>query len=281
MNNGKIIGSVTGMEKLGEDKKALVTGGSRGIGRGIALVMASEGYDLAITYSTKKEEAEETARVINREYGRKCVVFQASMENEDTPCKLVEQAIGELDHLDVLVNNAGVTMTESITELTIEKMNFLINLNFKAYLLAAQAAAKHMIHRQIKGNIINITSTRGSRAYPGDAVYGGLKAAIIRATESIALDLAPYHIRVNCIAPGATQVLNSKEADRHSEIFGQRIPLGRVGLPYDVGNTVVWLASDKASYITGINIRVDGGLILPGMPECAVKENDGWGAVKK
>jgi glucose 1-dehydrogenase len=265
------------VERFGEGKKALVTGASRGIGKGIALAMASEGYDLCITYSKSKDEAESVAATIRNAHGRRCIILHADMDKENDPGRVVERAASELGQIDVLVNNAGKTIFEPITEMTEENLNYLINLDFKAYLLAARAASKHMIERQIKGSIINITSTRGKRAYPGDAVYGGMKAALERAMESIALDLAPYGIRVNCIAPGAIRVRDTVEAKKFYESLSKRIPLGREGVPSDIGNAVVWLASEKASYITGTTLKIDGGLTLPGMPEREEKsEYDNW-----
>lgn len=148
-----------------------------------------------------------------------------------------------------------------------------------------QAAAIQMVRAKISGSIINITSTRAERAYPCDAVYGGVKAALNRASQSAALDLAPYGIRINCVAPGAIAV-RSKEYLRKLNLIpvdfwdelGTRIPLGRSGTPEDIANAVAFLASDQASYITGEILRVDGGLILPGMPE---QSDLSWGATKK
>jgi glucose 1-dehydrogenase len=255
------------MEKLGIGKKALVTGASRGIGKGIALVMANEGYDLAISYSTQKDEAEQVAHIIETEYGRKCFIFQANMSEEETPRRLVDEAVKALGRMDVLVNNAGITLFDWDLGDDIAKINLLINIDFRGYFLAADTAAKHMIAKKTGGNIINITSSRAERAYPEDAVYGGLKAAMKRTTESLALKYAPYHIRVNCIAPGATVTRDHPYAKAFYKTMSKKIPLGRIGTPEDVGNAVAWLASDKASYITGITLRIDGGLILPGIPE--------------
>ncbi len=266
------------MEKLGTGKKALVTGASRGIGRGIAFVMAQEGYDLAISYSTQKAEAEQVAHIIETEYQQQCFVFQADMSEAETPGRLVGDAVNALDRIDVLVNNAGITLFERDLGDDIAKLNLLINIDFRGYFLAAAAAAKHMIARNSGGNIINITSSRGQRAYPEDAVYGGLKAAMNRATESLALKYAPHNIRVNCIAPGATVIRDHPLIKEFYDSMRHKIPLGRVGVPEDIGNAVVWLASDKASYITGITLRIDGGLILPGMPENPNHDlNQGWG----
>jgi glucose 1-dehydrogenase len=157
-----------------------------------------------------------------------------------------------------------------------EQMNTLYRLNFLAPMLVTGAASKHMAEQGIAGSIINIASSRGERAYPGDAVYGGLKAALRRATESLALELAPYGIRVNAIAPGAIQTVPGREAS-YAEL-GKKIPLERVGTPEDIGEAAVWLSSPQASYITGITLRIDGGLILPGMPEGGPGAGEyGWG----
>ncbi|NLV73439.1 MAG: SDR family oxidoreductase [Chloroflexi bacterium] len=271
-------------------KKALVTGASRGIGSGIALCLAAEGYDLAISYATERQGADALAARIMSGYGRKCSVFQANLLEEGSSEALVEQAIQALGGLDLLVSNAGVVLMDSIQSMPLEHIDTLIRLDFRNYLLLAQAAARYMIDNQVAGNIISITSSRAERAYPGDAVYGGIKAAIERATESMALDLAPYGIRVNCVAPGAIRIRTNEElaaqkfgpADMWDKL-GERIPLGRSGLPEDIGNAVVFLASPRASYITGVTLRVDGGLILPGMPEVIDPDNTrvAWGYTGK
>ncbi len=270
-------------------KKAVVTGGSRGIGRGIAISLAKDGYDVAITYATKAEEAEQTAKSVE-EYGRKCFIYQAFLEQDGVGPKIVEQAIEDLGGIDLLVNNAGLTITGSILDMPVADLDKLINLDFRNYILCAQVAARHMVKHKVKGNIISITSSRAQRAYPTDAIYGGLKAGLNRATESMALDLAPYGIRVNCVGPGAIRVRDEKQLSQPGEHIqssfyenlGWRIPMQRVGLPEDIGNAVVFLASEKAAYITGFTLRVDGGLILPGMPERVIEDakDMGWGYVK-
>ena len=273
---------------MDNNKKALITGASRGIGRGIAFALAAEGYDLAISYASKKEEADKVAEQINDTYGQRCYVFQASLEEDGASAELVQKAIEALGGLDLLVSNAGITRMGSIQDMSIEEMDKLIRLDFKNYLMLSQAAAKHMIENHVQGNIIYITSSRGQRAYPGDSVYGGIKAGINRAAESIALDLAPYGIRVNSIAPGAIRIRTAEELEAMKmgiptdlwDRLGERIPLKRAGLPEDIGNAVVFLASPKASYITGVVLRVDGGLILPGMPEMVDPDSSdaGWGS---
>ena len=257
-------------------KTALVTGGSSGIGQGIAEVLAEEGYDVAITYGKNPDGAEATKAAIEA-LGRRCFVYQASLQEADVPEKTVKQAIADLGHIDLLVNNAGRSTRESVLTLRAENLDYLFSLNYRAYILTTGAVARHMVLNGIKGSIIFITSTRAERAYPDDLLYGGLKAAQKRSCESIAMDLAPHGIRVNCVAPGATIV--REDGGRWQNSLGVRIPIGRLGTPRDNGHIVAFLASEKAGYITGTTVRVDGGLILPGMPEGDFDnaQKRGWG----
>ena len=256
-------------------KKAIVTGASRGIGKGIAMCLAAEGYDLAISYASKKEEAEKVAEQIRETYHTRCLIYQASLQEKGAGKALFDQAVSDLGGLDLLVNNAGLTIFESLQEIKEETLDLLINLDFKNYILMMREAANYMIASGTKGNIINITSSRGEQSYPEDGLYGGLKAGLNRAICSFALDVSQYGIRINNVAPGAIRIRTREElieggnvamADFWDEL-GNRIALGRSGLPEDIGHAVAFLASDKASYITGMTLRVDGGLILPGMPE--------------
>lgn len=245
----------------------LVTGGSRGIGAGIVKTFAEADYDIFFTYASAAEEAEQIRKAAAN-YGVRVFYRQALLERHEEPEKVVKDAINILGHIDVLVNNAGRTIRDSILELEDENLDMLLDLNFRAYVRMITFVSRHMVKHGIKGSIISVTSTRGGRAYPKDGIYGGMKAAINRATESWALDLAPYGIRVNAVAPGAIQVRYSPEADARYGDLAPRIPLGRQGYPEDIGQAVLFLADNKrAGYITGVTLKVDGGLVLPGMPE--------------
>jgi len=248
-------------------KKVFITGGSRGIGRGIALVLAKGGYDVAFTYNSKLDEAKSLAQEIEA-MGRKCFYYQAAMELPEVPQKVTEEAISDLGGIDLLVCNAGLTRHNSLLNLDVEQIDFVYNLNFRSYLLCSNVAAKYMVKNEVKGNIIFISSTRGIRAYPEDALYGGFKAALNRAAESMALEMSHYGIRVNCVAPGATKVRgNNLDEELSDNNFAKKIPAGRLGTTKEIGYLVEFIASDKAQYITGVTIKIDGGLILPGMPE--------------
>ena len=274
------------------NRKAIITGGSSGIGKGLACALAENGYDLAITYARSKDAAEAVARDVTERFGTKCYVFQASLEQPDAAHRFFEQAVDALGGLDLLINNAGLTICEALDEITEENLDHLLTLDFRTFVILMRDAARHMIAHKVRGSIINITSSRGERAYPECGVYCRLKAALNHAIKAFALDVSAYGIRINNVAPGATRIRTKAElaamtegrqrdyfwrpeyADKSREItsdfwdeVGELIPLGRSGTPEDIANAVLFLASEKASYITGVTLRVDGGLILPGMPE--------------
>ncbi len=257
-------------------KAAVVTGGSSGIGQGCALVLAEQGYDVAITYSRNLEGAEYTREQVEK-LGRRCLIYPAALQDKGVAESVVNKARKELGRLDLLINNAGRDARNSILTATREDLQYIVDTNFIGYLMAAGEAARIMVRDGTKGTILFVTSTRGESAHPDDFVYGGIKAAINRAAQSLALELSAYGIRVNCIAPGATRVRpNNPPPDaKAGDIVKGRtfypiedsIPLGRMGVPRDTGELAAFLASDKGSYITGTVIRVDGGLTLPGQPE--------------
>lgn len=288
------------------NKKAIVTGGSRGIGKGIVLGLAAEGYDIAFSYASRQEAAQSVVRTVGERYGRQCFCFQASLEQKNTAHTFFETAVAALGGLDLLVNNAGLTICEGLQNITEENLDHLLNLDFRTFIILMRDASRYMIDHGIRGTLINITSSRGERAYPESGIYCGLKAGLNHAIEAFALDVSAYGIRVNNVAPGATRIRTREElaamtsgsaadyywkeeyADKTKAIvsdfwdeLGGAIPLGRAGTPEDIANAVVFLASGKASYITGVTLRVDGGLILPGMPEGFAGQGavaqGGWG----
>ncbi len=270
-------------------KKAIVTGGSSGIGRGIVYSLAEAGYDIVFSYRSKKENVFRVLKELREMYpDGKFEGLEAELSEEGAGVEYFRQAAEFLEGLDLLVNNAGVTILESIFDLTEKNMDYLYRLLFRNYVILMREAAAYMAKNKSKGSIINISSVRGKSAHPGDLVYGGIKAALNRACQSVALDVAPYGIRVNNILPGATRRFTPEEeklADpAHVEqirFLSRRIPLERYGTPEDIGNAVVFLASEKASYITGISLPIDGGLSLPGMAETAAEAESGWGRVVK
>ena len=274
------------------------------MGRGIAMVLAEEGYDIAFSYFSGMENYEtalEKTRVLLHERGAKCWEYDADLSKSGSAKELFDKAVNDMGTLDLLVNNAGVNLPRPLQDITEDNLEYLIDLDLKAYVMMMHYAVKYMIDNGIAGNIINVTSSRGERAYPNAGVYCGIKSALNHMTEAFALDVSSYGIRINNVAPGAIRVRTKEELLSISEgsetdyfwdekflknpeavendfwdALGPKIPLKRVGLPEDVGNAIAFLVSDKAAYITGVTLRVDGGLILPGMPERADLPGNGW-----
>ena len=288
-------------------KKAIVTGGEIGMGRGILLVLAEEGYDIAFSYYPNSENVKssiETTLTLLRERSAQGWCFPADLSKPDAPRRLFEKAVESLGGLDLLVNNAGVNIPLPLQDITENNFDYLVSLDLRAYVMMMHYAARYMIDNGIRGCLVNVSSSRGERAYANAGIYCGIKSCLNRMAEAFALDLASYGIRVNNVAPGAVRVRSDEELlsmtrGRATDYFwnkeflknpelvkdhdfwdllGPRIPLGRVGLPEDIGKAVAFLASDKASYITGVTLRVDGGLILPGMPEdpSMLTSEKGW-----
>jgi NAD(P)-dependent dehydrogenase (short-subunit alcohol dehydrogenase family) len=248
-------------------KKVFITGGSRGIGRGIASVFAENGYDVAFTYHSAEDEARSLCAEIES-HGVRAFMFQAAMEERGVAEKVTAEAIEALGGIDALICNAGRTVHNHILNTDENTCDYVYNLNYRSYLMCTKVAARRMVDDGTAGSIVYITSTRSIRAYPEDCLYGGMKAALNRSAESMAIDLARYRIRVNCIAPGNTAIRGNFTPEELSRsAFQKRIPLGRSGTPREVGMLALYLCSDAAAYITGDIIKIDGGLILPGMPE--------------
>jgi NAD(P)-dependent dehydrogenase (short-subunit alcohol dehydrogenase family) len=255
---------------MGNGKVALVTGSSRGIGRGVALALAKAGYDIAVHHSQSQEAAERTLGEV-RALGVKACLLQGDTGEVSVPQRLVDETVAALGRLDVLVSNAGITRFEGILDIKPETMDELYNVDFRGMILAAQAAARYMVKNNVKGSIIFNTSIRSFSPHSTDGVYGALKAGMNRIIKSFAVDLGRYGIRVNGFSPGVTNVrAPSPEEEANSPFYRNShrfIPLRRNGYAYDMGGPVVWLASEDSAYVTGQVICVDGGLSAVGVPE--------------
>jgi NAD(P)-dependent dehydrogenase (short-subunit alcohol dehydrogenase family) len=239
-------------------KVAVVTGGLRGIGRAIALAMAQEGADLLIA-GRSMDRAAQTEQEI-REMGRRCVVVQADVVDEEAVKDMMAHTVQHFGGLDILVNNAGIALFKPIDELTSAEFAHVIDVNLKGPWLCAKYAFPALQRRG--GVIINITSASGhyGGASPGGSAYDASKGGLQQLTYALAAEFGPYNIRVNAIAPGVivTERPSSIEAEGTAQEIA-RTPLRRLGLPVDVGQAVVFLAGDDSSYITGTTIVLDGG----------------------
>lgn len=244
---------------------ALITGASRGIGKGIALELARQGYNIAISYKSNADMANDVRAQIER-LGARCLAYQADMEDACAPERLVNAAISDFGRIDALVCNAARDARVSVMNISPETILPIMTQLYASQMLTASAAAKRMAEDGIAGCILFITSIHGQMATTDDFLYGGMKAAIERSCKSLALELSPYRIRVNCIAPGAINVRNEDDS-RRKYPYADMVPLGRRGGEEDIALAAEFLLSDRAAYITGVTLAVDGGFALPGIPE--------------
>ncbi len=244
-----------------KDKNCLVTGGSRGIGKAIALELAKYGANVAVTYARSADAAAEVVKEIEAT-GRKGKAFQADAVDYNKAEEVIKDIVDEWGSLDVLVNNAGITKDNLILRMSEEQWDDVITTNLKSVFNYSKAAARPMM-RNKGGSIINISSIVGISGNAGQSNYAASKSGIIGFTKSYAKELASRNIRANVIAPGyilteMTESLSEAVLDG----IKQDTPLGRPGESEEVAATVVFLASELSSYITGEVIRVDGGMAM-------------------
>lgn len=244
-----------------EGKTALVTGGSRGIGRAIALTLADYGADVAITYRSSIDAANAVKEEIEAK-GRKGKAIQADAVKFEQAEKVISELTEDWEKLDILVNNAGITKDNLILRMSEEQWDQVIDTNLKSIFNYSKAAAKPMM-RNRGGSIINISSVVGLSGNAGQSNYAASKAGIIGFTKSYAKELASRNIRANVIAPGYITTEMTDELDEKVlEAIKEDTPMSRAGEAEEVAQTVVFLASEMSSYITGETIRVDGGMAM-------------------
>jgi NAD(P)-dependent dehydrogenase (short-subunit alcohol dehydrogenase family) len=241
-------------------KVAFVTGGGRGLGRAGAMAFARAGADVALVSRTQAQ-LEETASAVEA-LGRKAVVATADTRNASEVDAAVERTVAMFGRIDILLNNAGTNIRKNVVDMPDEDWHTIMDTNVKGAFLVARAVARQMV-RQGFGTIINMSSMSAASAEPTKAVYAASKGAIALLTKGLALELAPHGIRVNAIAPGymlTSLVKGALDADpeRKQRVLA-RIPLGRLGVPEEIGGALVFLASEAARYITGATIAIDGG----------------------
>jgi len=245
-----------------KDKVAIVTGARRGMGKSHALTLAKAGAKVVVA-DISKEDCEIVVEEIKKNKGEAIAVKCDVTKKEDID-NMVKAAVGKWGKVDILVNNAGICQFKPFLELTEEEWDRTININLRGYFLCAQACAKEMA-KQKAGVIVNIASVAMGQVgvgIPALAHYCASKGGIVGMTEALALELAPFNIRVNAISPGAidTPMTEASKADpKMMEATLARIPLRRMGRPEEVSNLVLFLASDESSYVTGSTVVIDGG----------------------
>ena len=243
------------------NKSALVTGASRGIGRSIALQLAEEGYNVAVNYAGSKEKAEAVVEEIKAK-GVDSFAIQANVADADEVKAMIKEVVSQFGSLDVLVNNAGITRDNLLMRMKEQEWDDVIDTNLKGVFNCIQKATPQML-RQRSGAIINLSSVVGAVGNPGQANYVATKAGVIGLTKSAARELASRGITVNAVAPGfIVSDMTDALSDELKEQMLTQIPLARFGQDTDIANTVAFLASDKAKYITGQTIHVNGGMYM-------------------
>lgn len=244
-----------------ENKIAVVTGGSRGIGREVALKLASEGCDVVVNYTSNSSAADEVVSLIN-ELGRKAISIKADVSISEDIENLIKVTEAELGKIDILVNNAGITRDGLLIRMKEKDWDDVLNINLKGVFLATKLIGKKMF-KQKSGKIVNVTSVVGLMGNAGQANYAASKAGVIGFTKSIAKEFASRGITVNAVAPGFIKSdMTAKLSEEVIDSYSKSIPLGKMGEAEDVANLITFLTSDKANYITGQIIQVDGGMYI-------------------
>lgn len=244
-------------------RKALITGGSRGIGRSTAILFAEAGSDVGLNYLNQSEAAKEVKKAIEK-IGRECLIFKADISQKTDVSSMIEEIMKKWEQIDILVNNAGIWTYGEMGNISEEVWEETMKINLDGVYYTCNAVIPFMKEKK-RGTIINISSTAAVRGEAFHSHYAASKGAIVSLSKSLAVELAPYNIRVNSVAPGWV------DTDMCAEVFSDpdfrkkvqdSIPLGRIPLPEDIAGAILFLASDLASHVTGEVLNVNGGSVL-------------------
>jgi glucose 1-dehydrogenase len=259
------------INKLLKGQKALVTGASSGIGKAIAIALAHAGADVVVNHRSGPEEAEKVVRQASH-CGARVYAHQADVSQEDQVREMFERMREELGTIDILVANAGLQQDSPVEEMTLEQWNTVIGVNLTGQFLCCRQAVREFKRRGVRkdvscaaGKIICMSSVHDAIPWAGHVNYAASKGGVMLMMKSIAQEVAPYRIRVNSICPGAIRTPINRGAWETPQAYNELlrlIPYKRIGEPEDVARAAVWLASDEADYITGINLYIDGGMTL-------------------
>jgi NAD(P)-dependent dehydrogenase (short-subunit alcohol dehydrogenase family) len=244
-----------------KDKVALVTGASRGIGRGIAEVFADEGAHVAVNYVANANSAEEVAGYV-RSKGRRAMTVKGDVASRRDVEAMVDQVWKELGPIDILVNNAGIETIVPFLELTDEQWTRLTDVNLRGNWLCSQVLCRRLVAEGRKGSIVNIGSIQAAKVLPGRTHYAPTKLGLEALTRNMSAEMTPLGIRVNCVHPGLIETDMTDWVMKSPDILPlvlAQISMGRAGQPREIGTVVAFFASDEAAYLTGQSVHVDGG----------------------
>jgi glucose 1-dehydrogenase len=252
-------------------QKALVTGGSSGIGRAIAIALGGAGADVAVNYRSGEQEAQEVVGAI-KEKGSNAITLQADVAKEDQVQTMFARTLEAFGTVDILVANAGLQQDAPFDQMTLQQWNTVINVNLTGQFLCCREAVREFKRRGVRkevscaaGKIICMSSVHDTIPWAGHVNYAASKGGVMLMMKSIAQEVAPYRIRVNSISPGAIRTPINRQAWETPEAYAELlrlIPYKRIGEPEDIARAAVWLASDEADYLTGTSLYVDGGMTL-------------------
>ena len=244
-----------------ENKVVCITGGSRGIGKEVAIKYAENGYDVVINYVSDRTDVESIKKEFN-EKGVQSLIIKADVSKADEVEEFVKKAIEKFGKIDVLVNNAGITKDNLLMRMSEEEFDKVIEINLKGTYLVTKAVTKYMMKKR-NGSIINLSSVVGVAGNAGQCNYSASKAGIIGFTKSVAKELASRNIRANAVAPGFIETdMTNVLSDTIKESINNQIPLKRMGSAREVANLIYFLGSEQSSYITGQVINIDGGMVM-------------------
>jgi glucose 1-dehydrogenase len=252
-------------------QKALVTGGSSGIGRAVAIALGGAGAEVVVNYRSGEEEAQEVVGAI-KDKGSNAIALQADVAKEDQVQAMFAKMFDAFGTIDILVANAGLQQDAPLEQMTLQQWNTVINVNLTGQFLCAREAVREFKRRGVRpeiscaaGKIICMSSVHDTIPWAGHVNYAASKGGVMLMMKSIAQEVAPYRIRVNSISPGAIRTPINREAWETPEAYAELlklIPYKRIGEPEDIARAAVWLASDEADYLTGTSLYVDGGMTL-------------------
>jgi glucose 1-dehydrogenase len=252
-------------------QKALVTGGSSGIGRAIAIALGGAGADVAVNYRSGEEEAQEVVGAI-KDKGSGAIALQADVAREDQVQAMFARTLEAFGTVDILVANAGLQQDAPFDQMTLQQWNTVLNVNLTGQFLCCREAVREFKRRGVRkevscaaGKIICMSSVHDTIPWAGHVNYAASKGGVMLMMKSIAQEVAPYRIRVNSISPGAIRTPINRQAWETPEAYAELlrlIPYKRIGEPEDIARAAVWLASDEADYLTGTSLYVDGGMTL-------------------
>lgn len=265
-------------EKVLRGQKALVTGGSSGIGKAVAIELGKAGADVVVNYLRGEEKAQEVVAEIEKS-GSRAFAYQADVSREDQVAAMFEKMIAEMGTIDILINNAGLQQDAPFDAMTLDQWNRVINVNLTGQFLCAREAVREFKRRGVvpeiscaAGKIICMSSVHETIPWAGHVNYAASKGGVMLMMKSIAQEVAPYRIRVNSIAPGAIRTPINTDAWKGPEAYEALmtlVPYKRIGEPEDIARAAVWLVSDYADYVIGTSLVVDGGMTLyPGFATC-------------